>query len=70
MKVGRVDTVPLRTPAPAAMSAVDVTRAEFEALMKRVSQVEGTMTDVGDQFEHLQNTVVGMEENVTTMSSK
>ena len=45
MKVGRVDTVPLRTPAPAAMAAVDVTRAEFEALMKRVSQVEAQVSE-------------------------
>ena len=70
MKVRRVDTVQPRTPAQAAMAAMDVTRAEFEDLLKRVTQAEGTMNDVGDQFELLQRTFTTMEENATTMSSK
>ena len=33
------------------MAAIDVTRAEFEALLTRVTSVEGIAVDVGDQFE-------------------
>ena len=33
------------------MAAVDVTRAESESLLARVTSIEGEALDVGDQFE-------------------
>ena len=52
------------------MAAVDVTRAEFEALLARVTRVEGMAVDVGDQFEMFKETFTELANNVTTQSSE
>ena len=46
------------------MAANDVTRAEFEALLTRVTRVEGIAVDVGDQFELFKETFTEMTNNV------
>lgn len=52
------------------MAAVDVTRAEFEALVVRVTRVEGMAVDVGDQFEMFKETFTEVANHVTTQSSE
>ena len=47
------------------MAAIDVTRAEFNALLERVSFLSGEVSDVGSQFEKTRDRYAELENQVT-----
>ena len=51
-------------PRPAAMAAIDVTRAEFEALQRKVQEIEENTVSIGEQFEKFQEVHTEVESKV------
>ena len=51
------------------MAAVDVTRAEFESLLARVTSIEGEALDVGDQFEKFKEKHTELSSSVVMQGS-
>ena len=47
------------------MAAIGMTRAEFNALMERVSLLSGEVSDVGSQFEKTLDRYAELETQVT-----